>query len=224
MNTILALEKLASIFDYYKEHIADLTATVFAIKVGEEELVKYRSDVDAKSRTILQIGLRMILVYGIVLFEEMIKEYMKVFFQVYPRTLIIQDNNGNSKSKCLDYDTILGAGSYEELLDVMIEKEIYKFGRKNIDEIERFFDRKLKVEPFSTRVDKWEELRRGYYVRNLIVHNRGVMNEFVYKKIEWGQIGESVQIQPKLVFDLNSALGAFNEYLYKVFKDKLRAA
>jgi len=155
---------------------------------------------------------KMTLVYTVMLLEQLIKEYFRFF---------LVRNLGQLKSKTLDkairqervieFGLALSAKSIKELRSIIVEKETDRIGRISIDEIDKFFDLRVKI-CFSRQFEDWEELRAGYYLRNLFVHNGGVMNTEIRKQIKIGEIGKPIVLEMDRIQSLIEALGKFNNF------------
>lgn len=168
----------------------------------------------------ISIVTKMALVYGIMLLEEMFKEYLRLFLIFRPKRLRGKlSRKDPAESRSLAYSDILAATSVKQIRESIIEKELYRLGRMDIDEMDGFF---MDVVDFklSDYIMGWSELRAAYYTRNLAVHNRSVMNQQVHSRINLCPVGESVVIDEPLVADMVDALSELNKRLYRVVSDK----
>jgi hypothetical protein len=74
------------------------------------------------------------------------------------------------KKKTINFDEILEASSCEEIIKIMVRKEIYELLYRSIRDIIRYFQEKLQI-TFSA--DIIERVVECSYLRNCILHNRG---------------------------------------------------
>ncbi|MDH3890362.1 MAG: hypothetical protein OEV49_04710 [candidate division Zixibacteria bacterium] len=164
------------------------------------------------------------LVYGIMLFEEIVKEYVRVFFACRPGQLIGGSNQRDGQQrKSLDYSEILSASSVKQLKNNIIDRELDRLGHESIDGIAKFFQERMTVH-ISQDLLKWSDLRAAYYTRNLVVHNRAEMNKYVHDRIKLCPIGQKVTVKSKLITDLTDALTELNEHLYRTVRVKAGVA
>ena len=166
---------------------------------------------------------RMVLVYGVIIFEEMVKAYLRLLFVRYKGQLRSKTTDrAAQQDKQIDYETALSVTSVKQLREVIIQRELDKLGRMSIDEIDKYFSEKMNLS-LSRDFVEWQVLRKCYYARNLIVHNRGMMNREVYNKIKLCKVGELIKPTQSEVGDLVSALEKLNKHLMESFRSKLRA-
>ncbi len=217
---------------YYDDKVRNINAIPFAGNTGLDDIVMLRSDGEDKRITILRIILEMTLIYQIAMFEAMVKEYVACYFRANPMSIesgvAVDNEEKKADSKSLAYNEILQLGTYDEVFNLILDKELYKLGRKDIDKIDTFLQKKLKCQSLKKNIDGWAELRNGYYLRNLLVHNHGIVNKELFRKIEWSAVktqvtvGQTIQIQPDDVFGVSKALVDLNEYIHKVLSDQLK--
>jgi hypothetical protein len=169
---------------------------------------------DIEARRWMDLTFEVLTIYGIVIMEEMVKQYVGLQFEKHSGSLDRKgDRNDDREAKTLTYREILEAESdgYAGVLSLMTEKELYKLGRGDIDTL----DSRVKVllgSPLSDAVD-WEKMRKAYYVRNLLVHNRGIIGPVYVKKMKTGEIGKQVGDLPRVCHDLVSSLQHLNDHL-----------
>jgi hypothetical protein len=164
---------------------------------------------------------KMALVYGITLFEEMTKAYLNEFFL---------NNMGQFKSnpkakdkqqkRSLPYNSVIAARSKKELNQLIVDRELDLIGRMSIDRIDGELEDRLGISPSGEFVD-WHHLRQAYYSRNLVVHNRGVMNADVHAKIQLCPVKKPVPLTDDLISEMRRALVGYNDYLHNAIKVKL---
>lgn len=154
----------------------------------------------------LKIVVKILLVYEIVLFEEMVSRYKrfmrKLTVGIGEAPLDLSKTNLRSvASHCaglLSEDRLaLGPGLPDT--DGGLEERVRIVG------------------------EKLEKLSRGYQIRNLVVHNSGVMDRMRLKKCgSICSVGEEVPLRFDLVYDVHDGLTLLNECLMKGLQRSLK--
>jgi len=168
------------------------------------------------------ILMKMTLVYSVLLFEQMLKDYWKFHLLNNPGLLMTKSlEKAIHQERVIEFSVALKAKSIKELKELIVEKEADRIGRMNIDQIEQFLKRRTNI-LFSNAFGKWRELRKFYYLRNIVVHNGGIMNSYVHEKIKCGEVGKSIILEFKDIQELIKLLSELNAFLFEKFKKKLK--
>lgn len=119
----------------------------------------------------------MSLVYALAHFEAYLRDTLKKLLEIFPKTL-------STSKKQMSYEDILKHSSGEKIIDSIIERELIEVSFKNItDQIEylaskfniRFEYEKGEATWGTDKLDI-EKLREIFSIRNLILHNNGIVN------------------------------------------------
>ena len=81
----------------------------------------------------------------------------------------------NSPKKSISYIDLTKLKSIVELYYIMAHNETNKLGRCNIDEFSKILNKKFHIN--IEDLTEWQNLRKNYYRRNLIVHNGDFVDE-----------------------------------------------
>jgi hypothetical protein len=108
------------------------------------------------------------------------------------------------------------------LLDEMINR--YKrLGKEMNFKIDKEFWKAEKL--FAKLGEKSKNLQCGRIIRDLLVHNKGVMNKRTYKRFpicqSICQVGQEVPLQFDLIYSVADGLAELNEHLLRLFERKL---
>jgi hypothetical protein len=69
----------------------------------------------------------------------------------------------------------------DDLVSALVEKKVTELSYQGMEDLNRFFDEKLKL-PLCTSPDEFQKLTLLNDVRNIIVHNRGIVNQIFKQK------------------------------------------
>jgi hypothetical protein len=89
--------------------------------------------------------------------------------------------------------------------------------QKDIDKINNFLLRNRDID-LSCKLKNWSELRKAYYIRNIIVHNHAIMNETIFKKINIGEIDKPINVERTLIDSMVDSLKVLNSILHEHYK------
>lgn len=112
-------------------------------------------------------------------FSEMALVYLvsrlEAFLKDYLQAVLLQDPRRLRSSTQLTYEDALRFPSMPALRRALAEREAEALGYKSIDEVEKTLNKKFGV--CLSQFSSWQAVRETVYRRNLLVHNRGVVNE-----------------------------------------------
>ncbi len=223
-------DRLNHIYDNFRaraQKIVDLLASgskgasvVASIhKEVSEELQREDTSPEWFSDTVSSLQ-EVLLIYEVVVLEEMFKDYARYHFTLDPKSLLRTGTGDNEKEPLvLEYKIILHACTYQKIIESMADREIYKLGRMNIDKMAKRVSNWLQAD--ITSIDNWKEMRMAYYARNLLVHNGGIITDEYVKNTDMGTVGGRLTIIPKLVYWTHSGLNLLNERLFETLSKRL---
>ncbi|HEC40914.1 MAG TPA: hypothetical protein ENI29_21900 [bacterium] len=136
---------------------------------------------------------KMTLVYQFSFFEACLKDLLRKIYEYKPELL-------RSNSKNLSNKEIIDSKTREELLIKMLEREVDWWGYQSIDKIAKRIKSRFNIN-LERDFANWEDLREAYYIRNVIVHNSGIVNEISCNKLGYDQsrIGEKLELQTEYI-------------------------
>ena len=112
-------------------------------------------------------------------FSEMALVYLvtrlEAFLKDYLQAVLLQDPRRLRSSTQLTYEEALRYPSMPALRRALAEREAEALGYKSIDEVDKALNKKFGVR--LSEFPSWKTVREMVYRRNLIVHNRGVIND-----------------------------------------------
>ncbi|MRV75545.1 hypothetical protein GJ700_27890 [Duganella sp. FT92W] len=114
----------------------------------------------------------MSLVYVISRLEAFLKDYAREMLLARPEML-----RSSNQMSC---EEVLSYRSMAAVREALANREADGLGRGSIDDIAVYFEKKANIS--LSNFDAWEAIREHVYRRNLVVHNRGFVNELYRKK------------------------------------------
>jgi hypothetical protein len=184
-------------------------------KNDKEELIKYIeagkhdiSDQETINRMMTTIKLEkdkvgrypkivytMSLIYSIAHFEAFLNDTIKKLLELIPKALISR--------KQMSYEEILKYNSKKEIIDSIIERELMELTFKNISDQIEYLSLKFKIQfkyvkgeaTWGTQELDIEKLRELYSLRNIILHNNGIINNKFLKDNPNSSYGISQKIE-----------------------------
>ena len=160
----------------------------------------------------------MSIVYFFCLFEHFIKDCFKMLYLYEPSML--------KSNRTFTYETILNLRDFNNIINSMIEEELEKIGRMNIDKIKDRIALKIGID-CEKDFHSWDFLREQYYRRNVIVHNFGKISKAYCEimKIDITRLNESLDIDfdyyKKCFFTINNFISFFVDALQMKFIGKI---
>ncbi len=152
---------------------------------------------------------KMTLVYQFSLFEACLKDLFRKMYEY--KTELLRSNSKNLTNK-----EIIDSQTREELLFKMINNEVDWWGYQSIDKIAKRIISRFNIN-LKRDFNRWRELREANYIRNIIVHNSGIINEKSCKKLEYdlSRIGECIDINTEYIEKIYSIIRESLSYIYK---------
>lgn len=134
-----------------------------------------------------------ILIFGVTSFECYIKDVVKFIYSKNINILKI-------KSKSVAYDKLLSFKDLDDIHGYLIEKECHSLGYMSYDELADYFLKKLQVDFSGSGVNK-EGIIEILSMRNVLIHNRGVVNRAFLESTRTRKykLGDEIKIDEKIV-------------------------
>ena len=139
----------------------------------------------------------MCLTYMISSFESFLKNCLRLYYFYQPNVL-------KSQKKALDYEQIVNSKSIEELVSIIIEKELMELFHKSIDDISNYL--KIKIGLDFAQNKKWDQFRERFFRRNILTHNEGISNNIYSNKINKDELGKFLKVD--LEFNKNNDISS----------------
>lgn len=166
----------------YKSHLKNKLPVNF--KSEREKLNKMKEDFTDKMKAVTypSIIYKTTLIYAVSSFEVFLNKFLTALYEEEPRAL-------KNKSKTMTYEEILSHKSFKLLKQDMISSVLHDFFYKSISDqmtaINQKFGLKLDFNKSkSTIFDKsvnLETLTEIFSLRNIILHNDGIINDIFIK-------------------------------------------
>jgi hypothetical protein len=149
----------------------------------------------------------------IVSFQEgFVKDYLEVVLSNRPELL--------KSSKSLSYEDAVGFSSIADLRAHLARNETDALGYRSIDDfgvyLETRFNVTIQQESF------WPSLREASYRRNLLIHNRGIVNERYISKINPEKSQVKLETDRKYVIGVSCRIVEFMRFMHNSITHKLK--
>jgi len=132
-----------------------------------------------------------ILIFAVSLFEYYIKDIIEYICLRKPSMLKAKDKN-------ITYDKLLSFKSIEEIHSYIVEKESFSLGYLSYEELSGYFKKKCKIDFSGSGIPK-DDLIEIFLIRNVLLHNKGIVNRTFLEKLGSGRckLGQVVEIDEK---------------------------
>ena len=134
-----------------------------------------------------------ILIFGVSLFEYYIKDVVE---DIYLR----KSDVFKTMSKSVTYEKLLTFSDLNELHKYIIEKECHSLGYMSYEELSNYFLKLFKID-FSKSGIRQEDLVETFATRNVLVHNRGIVNRSFLQKVKKKRykLGNKIEVTEKIM-------------------------
>jgi len=132
------------------------------------------------------------LIFAKSLFDNYISNVIEFIYNTYPSIL-------TSKKKQIYYSEVFEHDTMEELLNYIIEKELYDIGYMSFRALETYFEDILCLKLILDESDI-KKIIKIFEIRNIYVHNNGVVNKKFIRMVKSDDYKEGDEI--KLNFQL----------------------
>jgi hypothetical protein len=155
----------------------------------------------------------MALAYILTFQESFVKDYLQEVFTSRSELL--------RSKKSLSYEDVLEFRSIISLRRRLAKNETDNIGYGSIDDLDIYSRNK-----FNISIDKelfWPQLKEASYRRNLIIHNRGIVNDVYRRKIGLHQAESSkLQTDSQYVNTIINAIIGFMDWMHQSIANKLK--
>ncbi|HHF2868955.1 TPA: hypothetical protein ACPJZQ_004113 [Vibrio alginolyticus] len=144
--------------------------------------------------------------------EAMFKDYL--FVVLTNNTTCLKSNNKITYSELLDFS------DFGELVASIADKEVEKIGRGSIDDIHKYFIEKFNID--LSDYDMWNEIVESTYRRNLIIHNKGIVNQVYLNRFFDAVIGDKPHIDIDYIVNASKNLIGLSTFIYSSLISKFK--
>lgn len=157
--------------------------------------------------------LKSVLILGYAYCEAFLTDLFKECILMNPKIMIPNGKKSNEE-KNISYLMFLNANSKDDLIEILVEKEIRNLMYKNISEIVDYSEKKLNL--------KWEEidvenLKKANKIRNCIMHNNSRVDKSL-SLITNENIGEPLKLTLKQIHDFGLTARKISRLLWTQFE------
>lgn len=153
-------------------------------------------------------------------FEDYLKEILEYLFNSYPHH-IFKRKATLPMTKLLEYDSL------ELLKDSLIKEKVISLSFNNLVEVIGFIEDEFKVD-MEIDIEVLESLTELTLIRNILVHNKGIVNEMFLRKIKGHhhllekpyELGTKIIVSPPEMNDLFELLLDLGENIYGKLNNK----
>lgn len=144
--------------------------------------------------------------------EAMQKDYLHAI-------LMSQKASLKSNSK-LTYDEALSHKSMKSLHEALVAKEVDQLGYGSIDDVAKHYQDKfnIKLSEFS----KWDFIVEAHYRRNIVVHNKGRINQIYRKQVKGAKVGTKPTTDNEYLKEIVTALVEYTEFFHESISMKFK--
>lgn len=115
----------------------------------------------------------MVLAHMIAFQEAFVSDYLRALFRIKPQIL------KNEKKLDLTFEEACSFESLEKFREYLANEDIDPLFRKGIEEVVEYFHKRLNLNLEES--PGWERMREASFRRNIIVHNKGEVND-IYRR------------------------------------------
>lgn len=117
-----------------------------------------------------------------------IAEFLALIFRTRPETL--------KSNETVKFDELLQHSTMEELINSLAEKKVEKLSYEGMRDLASYFQERLGLKLFDSN----DDFQRAVFlieVRNIIVHNRGMVNLIFKSRVPWFpiELGEPIKLK-----------------------------
>jgi hypothetical protein len=154
----------------------------------------------------------MCLVYLISSFENFVKNCLRLYYFIEPNAL--------KSKKTLDYELIINSKSREEIISIIIEKELTEIFYKSIDDANDYLKNKISLD--LKQNPKWNAFRERFFRRNILTHNDGISNSTYSSKMNKDELGKSLTVNTNYLGETVILFTEFNQLIYDFFNNRIK--
>jgi hypothetical protein len=143
-----------------------------------------------------------------------LSEIIREVIRVCPQTL--SSGSTVTMKDVLRHDTIAG------LVEWWADSQVNKLSYGGLDKIHEFFDKRLGIKKLAPNDDVHDGIKCGVAARNILVHNRGIIDERAVNVLgdRFGSKGERIQILLSFINVVGPAVCSSVNYIDKELSKK----
>jgi hypothetical protein len=133
---------------------------------------------------------QMVLCRGVDMYLTYLTELLRLVFSVKPEIM--------KSNEQVTYESILEHSTIDDLVGWLIEEKVTKLSHHGVAKLSEFFEKRLGLALFTNPACA-EGVAKLVEIRNIIVHNRGIVNQLFLDRVPgWlGKIGEAIVVRDK---------------------------
>jgi len=132
------------------------------------------------------------------IFEDYLQEVLKFLLQSSPELVL-------SKDKLINASDLLNVGSVEELIENLTEEKVIKTMYKSLKNIINYIASGFKIK-FEVEDEIYKSILYWKEIRNLIIHNRGIVNQHFISTLNKNKIDSSLQKGEKIKLSVEEVI------------------
>lgn len=145
--------------------------------------------------------------------EAILKDYLYVVLKNNP------DNLKTGKEK-ISYDEVLKFHNMDELIEFIIKKMVDSIGYGSVEDVFNFYKDRFNID--FKDFDRWEVIVESSLRRNLIIHNKGIVNDQYCRRFKNYNLNEQIEIDGKYIKSIAENLIEFNQFCFSAISKKFR--
>jgi hypothetical protein len=149
-------------------------------------------------------------------FIDLVAHFDAFLSDAFEAVMVAQPNTLKSKMKQIDYETLLSYSSIEELVRYLVKRELHEVGYKSIRDQAKYYKDRFGVDLAASGIGL-EVLVEIQAIRNLFLHNDGIVNELYLKAVPGSKYkrGDAIEISTREWMETDTCLEALAEYVFK---------
>lgn len=138
--------------------------------------------------------------------------HLEAFLKDYVLAILVRNPSLLKSSSMITYQDACDFSTIQALRRELAERHIEALGRGSIDDSSQYFEKKFSVS-FSA-FDRWPTLRECIYRRNLIVHNRGQVNQTYRTKTGYTGADKKLTTDMEYINEAAEVISDFMQYIH----------
>ncbi len=146
--------------------------------------------------------------------------YMEAMLKDYLNSILVCRKSALKSNNKITYDEVLSFNSMKTIIAFLAQKEIDQLGYSSIDDVSKYFREKFNID-FS-EYQGWKNIVEASLRRNLVIHNKGITNEYYCTRIGYKKLGEKIKIDFDYIISVTENLISFVDFCYQAFLIKFK--
>lgn len=146
----------------------------------------------------------MALVYLVTRLEAFLKDYLAEY--------LLQDARRLRSGTTLTYEQAISFSSMAALRRALADREAERLGYGSIDDVAQGMEKRFNVR--LSEFPSWKQIREIVYRRNLLVHNKGMVNDVYRSKVEYRGKAVSLEINADYLAAASSLMLEFFDFVH----------